>query len=77
MMGRLNGGRVCRFSYVHPEDFAPGDHLLRRADAVLDLSWPRGDLAAYYSHTGRPAIDPELMMRMLILSYVFASRSKR
>ena len=48
-----------------------------KINAVLDLSDLRAQLAPYYSHTGRPSIDPELMIRMLILGYVFAIRSER
>jgi len=44
---------------------------------VLDLSWVHRELAPYYSHTGRPSIDPVLMIRMLIVGYVFAIRSER
>ena len=50
---------------------------MRRIDAVLDLGWVHKDLAPYYSHTGRPSIDPVLMIRMLIVGYVFAIRSER
>src|SRR6266498_3616897 len=45
--------------------------------AVLDLSWVRAELAPYYSSIGRPSIDPVLMIRMLIVGYVFAIRSER
>jgi transposase len=55
----------------------PPDHLVRRIDAVLDLGWVHKELAPYYSHTGRPSIDPVLMIRMLIVGYVFAIRSER
>jgi transposase len=55
----------------------PPDHLARQIDAVLDLSWVHRELAPYYSHTGRPSIDPVLMIRMLIVGYVFAIRSER
>ena len=44
---------------------------------VLDLNWVHVELAPYYSHTGRPSIDPQLMIRMLIIGYVFAIRSER
>jgi transposase len=44
---------------------------------VLDLSWVRAELASYYSPLGRPSIDPVLMIRMLIVGYVFAIRSER
>ncbi len=50
---------------------------MRKLDAVLDLSLVSRDLAPYYSHTGRPSIDPELMLRMLIVGYVSAIRSER
>ncbi len=50
---------------------------MRKIDAVLDLGWVHKELAPYYSHTGRPSIDPELMIRMLIVGYVFAIRSER
>jgi transposase len=55
----------------------PGDHLVRRIDAVLDLSWVHGELAPHYPAMGRPSIDPELMIRILIIGYVFAIRSER
>ncbi len=59
------------------EAVVPDDHQVRRIAAVLDLSWVRAELAPHYSHTGRPSIDPELMIRMLILGYVCAIRSER
>ena len=46
-------------------------------DAVLDLGWIHKELAPFYSDTGRPSIDPELMTRMLLVGYVFAIRSER
>ena len=59
------------------DEVVPADHLVRRIASVVDLSWVRGELAGYYSHTGRPSIDPELLIRMLLLGYVFAIRSER
>lgn len=59
------------------EDHVPGDHLLRRIDTFLDLSSIRGELKPFYSHIGRPSVDPELMIRMLIVGYCFAIRSER
>ncbi len=56
---------------------ARADHLLRKIDAVLDLSWLRAELAPYYSHTGCPSIDPELMIRMLIVGYCYSIRWDR
>ncbi len=58
-------------------DAVPEDHLVRRIDTALDLSWLRGELAPHYSSMGRPSVDPELMIRMLVVGYVFAIRSER
>ena len=55
----------------------PGDHLLRRIDAILELSWLRSELAPYYSHIGCPLVDPELLIRMLIVGYCYSIRSER
>jgi transposase len=77
MMGRLECGQGRLFYDVRLDDLVPSDHLVRRLDWVLDLSWLHGEMKPYYSHTGRPSIDPELMMRMLIVGYVFAIRSER
>jgi hypothetical protein len=51
----------------------PDDHRAREIAAVLDLSWVHAKLARYYPHLGRPSIDPVLMIRMLIVGYVFAN----
>jgi Transposase domain (DUF772) len=56
---------------------SPKITLVRKIDAALDLSWLRSELAAHYSSIGRPSIDPELMIRMLVVGYVFAIRSER
>ncbi len=77
MMGHLEAGQGQLFYDVCLEKLVPPDHLVRKLDAVLDLSWVSRELAPYYSHTGRPSIDPELMLRMLIVGYVFAIRSER
>ncbi len=77
MMGRLERDQEQLFYEFRLDDLVPADHLARKVDAVLDLSWLRAELAPYYSHTGRPSIDPELMLRMLIVGYVFAIRSER
>ncbi len=55
----------------------PQDHLLRKIDRFLDLSDLHQHLAPYYSHTGRPSIDPERMMRMLIIGFCLGIRSER
>jgi len=59
------------------EEVVPQDHLLRHIDRFLDLSDLREHLAPYYSHTGRPSVDPELMIRMLLIGYCLGIRSER
>src|SRR5208282_4023070 len=77
MMGRRNRDQKQLFYWFCVEDFVPEDHLVRAIAAVLDLSWVYGELASYYPKIGRPSIDPVLMIRMLIVGYVFAIRSER
>ena len=76
-MGRRKSEQGQLFYAFDLEAVVPADHLVRRIASVLDMSWVREELAPHYSHTGRPSIDPELMIRMLILGYVFAIRSER
>jgi len=59
------------------DDHVPGDHLLRHIDRFLDLGSVRRELSGHYSTIGRPSVDPELMIRMLIVGYCFAIRSER
>jgi transposase len=77
MMGRLKSDQGQLFYEFHLSDAVPEDHLVRKIDAALDLSWLRSELASHYSSIGRPSIDPELMIRMLVVGYVFAIRSER
>ncbi len=77
MMGEPVGRQDRLFYEFDLEDMVPGDHLLRRIDAVLELSWLRSELAPYYSHTGCPSVDPELLIRMLIVGYCYSIRSER
>jgi transposase len=77
MMGRRKSEQGQLFYAFDLEAVVPDDHQVRRIASVLDLSWVRAELAPHYSHTGRPSTDPELMIRMLILGYVFAIRSER
>ena len=77
MMGRREDRQGQFFYEFNLDEVVPPDHLVRRIDAVLDLGWVHKELAPYYSHTGRPSIDPVLMIRMLIVGYVFAIRSER
>jgi len=77
MMGRREDGQGQFFYSFDLDEVVPADHLVRQIDGLLDLSWVHKELAPYYSHTGRPSIDPVLMMRMLLVGYVFAIRSER
>lgn len=77
MMGFNSGGHSKLFYSFNLEDHVPQNHLLRGIDHYLDLSELRQYLAEFYSHTGRPSIDPELMIRMLIIGYCFGIRSER
>jgi transposase len=77
MMGRLNHDQEQLLYSFHLDEAVPHDHPVRKIAAVLDLSWVHSDLAPFYPKMGRPSIDPELMIRMLIIGYVFAIRSER
>jgi transposase len=65
MMGRQSTQEDL-FYMFRLEDHVPCGHLLRQLDAVLNFDWVRSTLASHYSSTGRPSIDPELMLRMLV-----------
>jgi len=77
MMGRRDQGQGQLFYEFRLDEAVPDDHLVRKIKVLLDLSWVYAELAPYYSEIGRPSIDPELMIRMLIIGYVFAIRSER
>ena len=67
MMGlkqEVHGALFYEFSI---DDHVPEDHLLRSIDRHVDLSGIRQNLAPFYSHTGRPSIDPDLLIRMLLV----------
>jgi transposase len=77
MMGHHGGNQERLFYSFNLDEHVPSDHLLRGIDRFLDLSNLHQRLAPYYSHTGRPSIDPELLIRMLIIGYCFGIRSER
>ena len=77
MMGQQGGGQDRLFYSFNLDEHVPRDHLLRSVNQFLDLSDLRQHLAGHYSNTGRPSIDPELMIRMLIIGYCFGIRSER
>jgi transposase len=77
MMGEPTVMQEALFYEFSIERHIPADHLLRAIDRFVDLSGLRIDLRPFYSEIGRPSIDPELMIRMLIIGYCFGIRSER
>lgn len=79
MMGRQTGDQSQFFYLFNLEDRIPPHHLLRRINPMVTriLSGLREELKAFYSEIGRPSIDPELMLRMLIVGYCYGLRSER
>src|ERR1700723_3421840 len=77
MMGPRQVEQGVLFYNFSLDAHVPRDHLLRSIDRFVDLSAIRLALAPYYSATGRPSVDPELMIRMLLVGYAFAIRSER
>lgn len=77
MMGPRQEAQSALFYEFSIEDHVPNDHVLRAIDGVIDLSGVRKHLTEFYSSTGRPSIDPELMMRMPLIGYIMGIRSER
>ena len=77
MMGPRQVAQGALFYEFSIESFVPKDHPVRGIDRFLDLTDVRSLLAPYYSANGRPSIDPELMIRMLLLGYCQGIRSER
>jgi len=77
MMGQSSDNPNRLFYSFNLEEHVPANHLLRGIAEFFDLSDLRAYLAPFYSHTGRPSIDPELMIRMLVVGYCFGIRSER
>ena len=77
MMGERRVMQEALFYGFSLERHIPDDHLVRKVDRFVDLSEVRAHLSPYYSDVGRPSIDPELMMRMLIVGYCLGVRSER
>ncbi len=77
MMGRLENGQERLFYSFRLEDQVPANHLVRKLDALLDFEGIRDKLTFFYSEIGRPSVDPELMIRMLLIGYCYSIRSER
>ncbi len=76
-MGHQQFEQVALFYEFSLERHVPADHLLRSIDRFVALGDLRRELAPFYSAIGRPSVDPELMIRMLIVGYCFGIRSER
>src|SRR6202045_429302 len=77
MMGERRVGQEALFYGFSLERHVPETHLLRSIDRFVDLSELRRELAPFHSTLGRPSIDPELLIRMLIVGYCLGIRSER
>src|SRR5258705_2066138 len=77
MMGHRRVEQAALFYEFSLERHIPGDHLLRSIDRFVEFGELRRELSPFYSTLGRPSIDPELMIRMLIVGYCFGIRSER
>ena len=77
MMGARQVDQAALFYEFSLDRHVPGDHLLRSIDRFVELDALRQELAPFYSAIGRPSIDPELMIRMLLVGYCFGIRSER
>ena len=77
MMGERAVRQEALFYGFNLHDHVPADHLLRSIDRFVELADIRRELAPYYSAIGRPSIDPELMIRMLLIGYCCGIRSER
>lgn len=77
MMGERRVDQGALFYEFSLERHVPADHMLRAIDRFVDLEGVRAHVAPFYSQIGRPSIDPELLIRMLIVGYCFGIRSER
>lgn len=76
MMGQLSTGQDRLFYSLNFEDHIPKNHLLRSIDQCLDLSDLRDYVADFYCPIGHTLIDPELMIRMLVVGYCYGTRGR-
>ncbi len=77
MMGERRVDQAALFHSFSLEDHVPANHLLRSIARFVELEGLRAHLAPFYSAMGRPSIDPELLIRMLLVGYCFGIRSER
>ena len=77
MMGPRQVAQGSLFYEFNLDVLVPQDHLLRSIDRFVDLSGVRAHLAPFFCSTGRPSVEPELMIRMLIIGFTHGIRSER
>jgi transposase len=77
MMGERQVDQGALFYEFSLERHVPAGHMLRSIERFVDLGDMRSHLASFYSSTGRPSVDPELLIRMLIVGYCYGIRSER
>ena len=77
MMGRRQETQAALFYEFSLDDHVPRDHVLRQIDRFVDLTDIREHLKPFYSSMGRSSVDPELMIRMLLVGYCMGIRSER
>lgn len=77
MLGPRQEFQSALFYEFNLEDHVPSRHLLRSIDRFVDLGGMRSHLRPFYSDIGRPSVDPELMIRMLLIGYIMGIRSER
>src|SRR5215472_10733535 len=76
MMGQ-HARSEALFYYFKLEEYIPNNHLLRLIDKHIDFSFVREQLKDSYSETGRPSVDPELLLRILLIGYLYGITSER
>jgi transposase len=76
MMGQHSRSESL-FYYFRIEDQVPENHLLRLIDRHISFDFVREKLKDSYSDTGRPSIDPELLLRILLIGYLYGVTSER
>ena len=76
MMGSRKDCQLALFYEFNLEDHVPADHLLRSIDRFVDLSDIRAHPRPFYSNIGRPSVDPEHMIRILLIRYIMGIRSE-
>ena len=76
MLGE-NQRKEPMFYYVRMNEIIPENHLLRLIDKHIKFNFIRDKVKHLYSHTGRPSIDPEILLRMLLIGYLYGIISER